>query len=351
MTISLQSMNTNMVIGAEGAALSQSEFLQKVKSDKHEEKVEAWYAAKEQKPETIAVLADLIGSADPDTEKCAEECITMIVHSVGKSTGGKRRGQVNKQLIALVDPNKAPQSRMALRLLSLIAEGSHVSQIAQWVNNKDLFEDAVFCIERIPGKQADQALLDALHKLRGERKERICVALGHRQVKEAMDPLCKLMQSSNEDVAIKAAEAVSRLGIKAPEWSEPPEFRDLSPWHKTMYMDSVFRYCDTLITKKLDVEFARNTLTNLLTNPDFDLPEHVHCAAMVSLSQLDEARSVQTIAQKLQYQPSYIVRKTAENVLISMEGDAVKPALQDEAKKGDSGYKKKINQILEQRKS
>jgi hypothetical protein len=324
------------VLAVESMAMNESEFIQKVRSEKSEDKM---------------ALAALIGGSDPAAEKCAVECINQIVHSVGKSTQGRKRDAVAKELIQLIDEKNLHHSTLALRWLSLIADGEEVEKIAPYLKNAALFEEAVFCIERIPGGAADTALLNALDTVPDAHKERVCVALGHRQCKAAGQKLIALMQSSNLDLAMKASEAFTRLGIAAPDDATPPSFELLSPQQKRTYVDGLFRYCDTLITKKLDVDFARKTLYGLLNNDRYEMSEHVLCAAMVCQSKLDEESSVREIGKKLAYEKSYIVRKTAENLLIAMQGSSVDPALKKALEMYDGEIKQRIEAIIKARKT
>ena len=84
-----------------------------------------------------------------------------------------------------------------------------------------------------------------------------------------------------------------------------------------------------MITGQKDVPFARDALNGILNQQDKELEEHLICAGMVCLSKLNEPQTVKKIGKKLAYEKSYIVRKTAKNLLIGMEGDTVEQVIKE----------------------
>lgn len=73
-------------------------------------------------------------------------------------------------------------------------------------------QNARMKLERIPGPEADQALLRALDKAQGNELAGIASALGNRNVTAAAEKLLPLVDSSNEIVAISAVTALGKLG-------------------------------------------------------------------------------------------------------------------------------------------
>ena len=196
MNSTAQTLKTVVALSAvslSASAADEKSFLDKVKDKDPQVKLDAWKESDKQKPEIIEELAKLIGGEDKATEKAAVECIQRIAHSVGVSTKDKNREAVTKELIKLIDKKSPAKCRLAFRMLSEIADGPFVPELAKYLSDSDLFEEAVFCIERIPGAEAGKALIEALKTVPDENKKRVIVALGHRKEQAAMEPLIELL--------------------------------------------------------------------------------------------------------------------------------------------------------------
>ncbi|MBD3266474.1 hypothetical protein GF373_07365 [bacterium] len=346
MAISLHTTNAFAAV----AAMSQDEFIKKVKTEEGDAQLTAWQNAPAQPAATIGKLGALIDGSNSPTQKCAEECIHQIVHSAGKRTEGKKRDAITRELIQLIDPSNMAKTRQAFRCLSLIADGEYVPQLAKYLEEEVLFEEAVFCIERIPGEASAKALMGALDKVPDKHKERLIAALGHRRDASAVGKLSYLMMSSNHDIALKATEAISKIGIQPAEGTEPPKFNELEGRQKAKLADCYLRFCDHMIKKNQNLGFARDTLMGMLGAEEGKIPEHFVCAAMVSLSKWDDPEAVRAIGMKLGYEPSYIVRQTAKNLLLGMKGDSVDSTIQMGIEHLEGDKKKALQEILKARK-
>ena len=352
MNSTAQTLKTVVALSAvtlSASAADEKSFLDKVKDKDPQVKLEAWREAGKQKPEIIVELAKLIGADEKATEKAAVECIQKITHSVGVSTKEKNREAVTKELIKLIDKQSPAKSRLAFRMLSEIADVPFVAELAKYLSDADLFEEAVFCIERIPGEEASKALLEALKTVPDKNKERICVALGHRKEQAAMEPLCALFTSGNLDLALKSIEAVSKIGGKIPEGTDMPDFDTLSDRQKAFTFNCLLRYINNLIAKG-DLDFSRKLLPKRLNADDVKYEEHQICAMLVCASKIDEPELVQEIIKKLMYEPSYIVRTAAANLLISSKGKSVDEALKKSLETADEKMKKEIQSVIDERK-
>lgn len=332
------------------SAAEEKSFLDKVKDPDPQVKLEAWRESDKQKPEIIVELAKLIGGEDKATEKAAVECIQKITHSVGVSPKEKNREAAAKELIKLIDKKSPAKSRLAFRMLSEIADGPAVPELAKYLSDTELFDEAVFCIERIPGEESAKALIEALKTVPEDNKKRICVAVGHRKEQTAMEPLLELLASPNIDLALKAAEAISKIGGKIPEGSKMPSFQDMNDRQKALFFNCFMRYIDTVIAKGENLDFPRKVLPNMLNSEDRKPEEHHLCAMLVCASKIDEPELVQEIIKKLTYEPSYIVAKTAANLLIASKGKTVDEALKKSLETADEKLKKEIQAVIDGRK-
>ena len=290
-------------------------FLAQIKDHDENVRYKAWSKADELGSIVMQPLAKLLVSDRPGVAKAAEEALNRIVHSVGKSTEDRNRRQVTRELMSMLflKPNKIRE--YAFRALSLIADADSVLDIAQWAVQEDLREEVVYCLQRIPGEEASDALISLLKKAPDEFKPRILAALGQRRCEKALPALEEAMQSPDKTVAMAAMKAIAYIGIKTE--TSPPEFDELTPRQKAAYVNNMMRYCDGLIERG-NVEDAKGIIKFLLTT-DVDLSEHYICAAIVCAAKTDDADLKNLVASKREHK-SYIVRDTAEKALKKMGG-------------------------------
>ncbi len=74
---------------------------------------------------------------------------------------------------------------------------------------------ARYALEPIPDPAVDDALRDALGKLKGRPLVGVIGSIGVRRDVKAVDPLCKLLKDPDADVAQAAARALGSLGTAA----------------------------------------------------------------------------------------------------------------------------------------
>jgi len=204
----------------------------------------------------------------------------------------------------------------------------------------------VFCLERIPGEAAIDALIDAAAKVPDEFKPRVFAALGHRKVEKAVSAIENYMQSANLDLAMAAADAISRIGV-TPQADPPAEDR-LSPRQKSKLLDCYLRFCDARIAKG-DYDFAQGFLLQFMSRQDEGVEEHALCAAIVSASKIDKPEIAPAIVRQLE-RPLYIVRDTAAKTLIAMKGSNVDTALNGAIEQAQCDAKKVLQDIQAKRK-
>src|SRR5262249_27630856 len=156
-----------------------------VRNDDADIRYAAWSRAGDADPEVIPELAKLLTAEQPGVRKAAGESLKNIVHSVGKEPAGARRAAVVKQFITLTGAGPVWVRTIALRHLSLIGGDETVPAVAKLLRDAELQEEAAFCLERIPGRASNAALMSALPEVSDAFKPRILAALGHRQVDEA----------------------------------------------------------------------------------------------------------------------------------------------------------------------
>ena len=211
-------------------------------------------------------MSALLTSKKPNVRKAAEEALKNIVHSVGKTIDPRSLGanvgrpddpgrmdlrqQVVMHLLALLDGKRPKiEKTTALRHLSLIATTDDVEEIAGLIHDPQLREEAAFCLERIPGKASEEALLKALAAAGDDFKPRILAALGHRRADEAVGACIEAMRSSDTTIAMAGMKAWARIGTSTGAEIEFPELDALSEWQKIDFDDCLLRFADGQLEK------------------------------------------------------------------------------------------------------
>jgi HEAT repeat protein len=293
---------------------SQSEkFLKEIQNDNADVRYAAWIRTGEMDPEVIPELAKLLTTSPPGVRRAAEEALKNMVHSVGKDPAAPKRPAVVRQFIALTaDGHPTWVRTIALRHLSLIGGDETVPAAAKLLRSADLQEEAVFCLERIPGKAATQALMAAGPEVSDAFKPRVLAALGHRGADEAADLCAKAMASPNVDVSLAAMKAVARIGKKPSGDVKPPNESALSDWQKTELADSVLRYADAQVQRGNAGE-AVKIYKEILQRPQ----EHLQCAALIGLGKANTPEAAALIFTRL-HSDNRTVRITAGKVWASM---------------------------------
>ena len=289
-------------------------FLAQIQDSNADVRYAAWVGAGEMDPEVIPELGKLAATAQPGVRRAAEEALKSMVHAVGKDPHAAKRPGVVKALILLTgEPYPQWTRTLALRHLSLIGGDETVPVAAKLLKTAALREEAVFCLERIPGRASTAALTASLADVGDAFVPRVLAALGHRRDEDATDACAKLIPSGNKDVAIAAMKAVARIGKRPSFEVKTPDANSFSGWQQVEYADSILRYADDQV-RRGNTKHSLDTLRHLLDHPE----EHVQCAAIVSLSKSKAPGAADAIAAKLKSSNSK-VRITAEKALTAMK--------------------------------
>ncbi len=297
--------------GAASAAEAEDKFLEGLRSDDEDANYAAWSAAGDVDPSVIPAVSALLTSKKPNVRKAAEESLKNIVHSVGKAIDPRslganagrpddpgrmdRRQQVVMQLRSVLDGKTHQTEKVtAMRHLSLIATSDDVPKIASFISDPELREEAAFCLERIPGKSSEEALLVALQSAAEDFKPRILAALGHRRADEAVGACAEAMSSPNAEIAMAGMKAWARIGTDPGTEVDFPERDSLSGWQDIEFDDSMLRYADGRLEKG-DPEEAASIYREALDRDE----EHLQCAAIIGLANIGTAEAAAAIFPKL----------------------------------------------------
>jgi hypothetical protein len=272
-------------------------FLAELSDPKADVRFAAWRDAGALPPVLIPEVAKLVSSTNPGIGKAAKEALTTLAHSVGKDPRAARRPAVVDGLMALTATSWPAEVRVhALRLLSGIAGDAQVPALARLLTAADIREEAIYCLERIPGETAEKAILAAYAPAADEFKPRILAALGHRRVAAASATCAEAMRSPNPDIATAAVKAAARVG-RAPVPTIPAGAERA---------DAILRFAEAQ-HKAGNAAEALRLYQSLLE----DLAPHVQCAAVIGLGKLRSAEAASLLLPKLK-SPNATVRITAQ---------------------------------------
>jgi HEAT repeat protein len=288
-------------------------FLADIRSDDAEVRFTAWTRAGEADPEVIPALGKLLVADQPGVRKAADESLKRMVHGVGKQSGGARRTAVVQQLIVLTADGQAGWTRtIALRHLSLIGGDETIPVAAKLLRNTELQEEAVFCLERIPGDASTRALISALPDVSDAFKPRLLAALGHRKAEEAADICARAMESPNVEIMMAGLKAEARIGKKSTVNIKAPNYESLTGWQRVDYTDSALRYADDQV-RRGNTDDAIKYYRDFLVRPE----EHLQCAAIIGLSKTGSPDAAGLIFTKLK-SSNNTVRITARKAWAAM---------------------------------
>ncbi len=101
------------------------------------------------------------------------------------------------------------------RQLVMIGSEAAVPALAKLLTDPESSHIARYALARIPGPQADAALLEALGKVDDKLKIGMVSSLGTRGCREAVDKIAALVGSPNEELAVAALTALGRIDSDA----------------------------------------------------------------------------------------------------------------------------------------
>lgn len=123
------------------------------------------------------------------------------------------RKDCETKLLAFVQANPAPGGLMAAcRALGLIGGPDAVPVLGALVLKPETTDPARYALERIPGPEADNTLLSALGKTKGDVRRGVVFSIGERAMPAAVPALEALVKGDDAALAGDAVKALGRIG-------------------------------------------------------------------------------------------------------------------------------------------
>jgi type 1 glutamine amidotransferase/HEAT repeat protein len=164
---------------------------------------------------TCPIDADLALAAIPQYERHQNRDAIRTVEKLVQfcAPNPQLREQLAPKLVALLGSPEATDDCRAflLQQLSLIGSGREVPAIAAFLSNEKLRDFAIGALQRIPGKEAEAALVAALSDLKPPTQIGAINALGERRSARATDPLIALLHGGDEAAVLAAIDALGRI--------------------------------------------------------------------------------------------------------------------------------------------
>ncbi|MEO8657617.1 MAG: hypothetical protein ABI693_04065 [Bryobacteraceae bacterium] len=293
--------------------MEDQKLLAAIQSENADVRFAAWRQAGESTAAVVPELGRLMGASTAPVSKAAREALTTMAHAVGKDADAPGRAALVTALLGLTTKsNSLPVRVHAFRLLSGIAGADKAAQVAAALRLPEVQEEAIYCLERIPGTDADRELLASYKDVKDDFKPRVLYALGHRRVQEAAAVCAEAMRSANKQIAMAAVRAYGRIGKPAAAAAVYPDSGALSEWQRVEEMDSQLRFADHQARDGNHTEAMRIYAVALGR-----AEEHWQCAGIIGLAKIGTPEAAVAIHPKLKSQ-NRVVRITAEKAWISM---------------------------------
>ena len=184
-----------MVAGTADAGQSDAvkELLAGIKDTDDKVRTQAWLNAGQAGAPAVKALAEVMAHDDLEIARAAKRALWKIVRHAGRPRAVKEKRAVEAELVGLLGKDQpVPVRREVIWMLSEIGARNSIKAIAKLIANTELREDARMALERIPNKQALQALRYRFKKAPGDFKPNIAQSLRKRGVEVDGYPCQKL---------------------------------------------------------------------------------------------------------------------------------------------------------------
>jgi len=151
------------------------------------------------------------------------------------------------QLIAVLKPDATLEKKAAAcRELARVATKEAVPALAALLGDEKLSHMARYAMETIPDPSVDEALRDAMGKLKGRPLMGVVGSLGARRDAKAVDAMAKLLADSDADIAQAAARALGKIGTPEAAKAIEGALTGVSAANQVAFCEGLFRCAEAL---------------------------------------------------------------------------------------------------------
>ena len=138
--------------------------------------------------------------------------LACAIQSFGQTVVPATKQQVDKLIAVLKSDAPHKEKADACRLLALVGTKDAVAPLAALLGDEKLSHMARYGLEPVPDPAVDEALRDALGKLKGRPLVGVIGSIGVRRDAKAVGMLSKMLRASDTLVAQAAARALGNIG-------------------------------------------------------------------------------------------------------------------------------------------
>jgi len=181
---------------------------------------------------------------------------------------GQATVNTEARLIAVLKSGAPQQEKSdACRELARLGTKEAVPVLAALLGDEQLSHMARYGLETIPSPAVDQALRDALGTVKGRLRAGVITSIGVRRDAKAVNPVSKMLQDADPDVADAAARALGSIATKDAAQSLEAALASSSPASKLAVCEGLFR-CAEMFLKTGERRDAMRVYDHLRARPD-----------------------------------------------------------------------------------
>jgi HEAT repeat protein len=251
----------------------------------------------------------------------------LLVAVVAFGTGRGFAGESEDKLLGVLKSNADRKAKAdACMALSHVATKASVPTLAALLSNEELAHMARYALEPIPDPSVEEALRDALGKLKGRLRVGVIGSLGVRRDAKAVPALAALLQDQDRDTAQGAARALGSIAtpeaIKALLDAEPKT----SARNKLAFHEGLFRGAEALLKegKKKEAQAVYDAL-----RAKKDVAHQVRTAALRGAVLTRGEAGIPLLLEAWRNE-DYGLATAAARTGMELPGEAVTKALADE---------------------
>jgi HEAT repeat protein len=150
-------------------------------------------------------------------------------------------------LVAVLKSSSSEKEKAdACMKLGRIGTKDSVAPLAELLGDEKLAHMARYALEPIPDQAVDDALRDALGKLKGRPLVGVIGSIGVRRDTKACEQLCKLLKNEDADVAHASARALGCLGTPTAVKELEKALADAPAANQSALCEGLFRCAEAL---------------------------------------------------------------------------------------------------------
>ena len=171
------------------------------------------------------------------------------VQLFGQTVPPATKEQEAKLIAVLTSDSPQKEKVDACRQLSVIGTKDAVAPLAALLGDEKLSHMARYALEPIADPAVDEALRDALGKLKGRPLVGVIISLGVRRDAKAVPALGKMLRDSDADVAQAAARALGSIGDSAAAKALQAALPNAPAANQLAFCEGLFRCAEALAAK------------------------------------------------------------------------------------------------------